>query len=435
MSKRSWFRLAMLCALLACARFGAAEESQKQKLDRQYREAVVQYEAGRYAEAAAQLEILLPHTPDSFAMHELLGLSYASLSQDKKALEHLETAVRLQPDSAEARTGLGTVLNRLGQQQLAGEQFRKALELEPNDFDANHNLGEFYVQSGRIADAAPLLERAQHIDPSSYNNGYDLAMAEFLTGLLSKARQHVESALRLKNTGELHDLLGEIDEKDGRFVDAANEFETAAQLDPSEGNLFDWGSELLLHRTYEPAIAVFQEAARRYPKSPRLMIGLGMALDWRGRFDEAVKALLAAADLDPSDSRCYLFLSKAYDSSPNQAKDVIERFRRYAELKPGDALAQYYYALSLWKGRRVQDSELDPAVVETLLKKSIALNGSLAEAHVQLGNFYADQHEYDKSIPEFVRAAPILRPADAGAANPSEIGRAHEFAEAQQAVR
>jgi tetratricopeptide (TPR) repeat protein len=47
---------------------------------------------------------------------------------------------------------------------------------------------------------------------------------------------------------------------------------------------------------------------------------------------------------------------------------------------------------------------MDPAVVETLLKKSIALNGSLAEAHVQLGNFYADQHEYDKSIPEFVRA-------------------------------
>jgi tetratricopeptide (TPR) repeat protein len=129
-----------------------------------------------------------------------------------------------------------------------------------------------------------------------------------------------------------------------------------------------------------------------------------MALDWRGRFDEAVKALLAAADLDPADSRCYLFLSKAYDSSPNQARDVIERFRRYAELKPGDALAQYYYALSLWKGRRVQDSEMDPAVVETLLKKSIALNGSLAEAHVQLGNFYADQHEYDKSIPEFVRA-------------------------------
>jgi len=53
------------------------------------------------------------------------------------------------------------------------------------------------------------------------------------------------------------------------------------------------GSELLLHRTYEPAIEVFQEATRRYPSSPRLMIGLGMTLDLRGKYDEAVKALLA----------------------------------------------------------------------------------------------------------------------------------------------
>lgn len=404
MSKRTVLRFMILGILAACTAFGVAQESQNQKLDRQYQEAVATYEAGRYAEAAAQLEVLLPHAPDSFAIHEMLGLSYAALSQDKKALGHLETAVRLQPGSVAARTSLASVLNRLGKPQLAGEQFRKALELEPNDFDANHNLGEFYVQTGKTAAALPLLERAQRLDPSSYENGYDLALADFLSGKLGDARQLVQTLVRQKNTGELHDLLGEIEEKDGKFVEAANEFETAAHLDPSEGNLFDWGSELLLHRTYEPAIDVFQEATRRFPKSPRLMIGLGMALDLRGKYDEAVKALLMAADLDPSDARCYLFLSKAYDSSPNQAKDVVQRFKRYAELQPDNALALYYYALSLWKGKRVQDTSLDPAVVESLLKKAIALDDSLTEAHVQLGNFYADQHLYEKSIPEFVRA-------------------------------
>jgi tetratricopeptide (TPR) repeat protein len=403
-SKKTLLQLALLCALAACSAIAGAQESQNQKLDRQYQEAVAQYEAGRYTEAAAELEVLLPHAPDSFSIHELLGLTYASLTQDKRALPHLETAVRLQPDSAEARTSLATLLNRMGKPQLAGEQFRKALALAPQDFDANHNLGEFYVQSGKVAEALPLLERAQRINPSSYDNGYDLALADFLTGKLSEARQIVLSLVKEKNTGELHDLLGEIDEKDGKFVEAANDFETAAHMDPSEGNLFDWGSELLLHRTYDPAIEVFEEATRRFPNSPRLMIGLGMALDLRGKYDEAVKALLTAADLDPSDARCYLFLSKAYDNSPNQAKDVIQRFRRYAELKPDNALALYYYALSLWKGKRVQDTSLDPAVVESLLKKSIALDERLPEAHVQLGNFYADQHLYEKSIPEFARA-------------------------------
>jgi len=117
-----------------------------------------------------------------------------------------------------------------------------------------------------------------------------------------------------------------------------------------------------------------------------------------------VQALLTAADLNPSDPRCYLFLSKAFDSSPKQAEDVIGRFRRYAELRPQDARAQYYYAISLWKGKRSEDSSADVATVETLLRKSITLDGNIPEAHMQLGDLYAGQHLYDKSIPEYVRA-------------------------------
>jgi tetratricopeptide (TPR) repeat protein len=394
----------LICAVAVCPPLAAAQDSEKQKLDSQFQSAVAQYNAGRFAQAAAQLEDLLPQAPDSFEVHELLGLVYASLSQDDKAIVHLEAAVQLKPKSAAARENLAASLNHAGNSELAGEEFRKGLELEPRNYDANHNLGEFYIQAGKIADGRPLLERAQRIKPSSYDNGYDLAMADFLTGKLGEARQVIQSLLRTKSTGELHDLLGQIEEKDGKYVAAVKEFQTAAHMDPSDDNLFDWGTELLLHRTYEPAIDVFTEATRRYPDSPRLVIGLGMALYARGKYDEAVKALLTAADLSPSDPRCYLFLSRAYDNSPSQAEEVIERFRRYAQLQPGNALAQYYYAMSLWKGKRAEDSSVDLQAVETLLQKSIALDGKLPEAHMQLGNFYADQHEYAKSIPEYLRA-------------------------------
>ena len=403
MSRMPRFRLAILGSLMACAMFATAEDNQE-KLDRQFQSAVAQYDAGRFAEAATQLEDLLPRVPNNFEVEELLGLTYSALSQDTKAIEHLDAAVRLKPDSAAARTNLAASLSHSGKAELAGEQFRKALELEPRNYTANHNLGEFYIQSGKIAEAQPLLERAQRTNPSSYDNGYDLAMADLLTGRLGQARLLVQSMMRSKDTGELHNLLAQIEEKDGKFVAAANEFGTAAHLEPSEDNLFDWGSELLLHRTYEPAIDVFRQATRLYPASPRLQIGLGMALYSRGLYEEAVKALLTAADLNPSDPRCYLFLSKAYDSSPNQAEDVIQRFRRYSELEPSDALAQYYYAMSLWKGKRAEGSGLDLQAVESLLKKSIALDEKLPEAHVQLGNLYADEHEYAKSIPEYVRA-------------------------------
>jgi tetratricopeptide (TPR) repeat protein len=398
------FRLAILCSLLSCLSSGAAQDNPNQKLDNQFQSAVVEYHAGHLAQAAAQLEILLPQAPRSFELHELLGLVYAAQSQDAKALPHFETAVRLRPNSAVARTNLAAALLRSGKSDLAEVQLRKALELNPRDYEANHDLAELYIQSGKIADALPFLQASQKADPSSYDNGYNLAQAYFLTGELAQAREQVQALLKQKNTGELHNLLGHVEEKDGKFVEAANQYEIAAHLDPSEENLFDWGSELLLHRTYEPAIEIFQLGSQRYPNSPRLLIGLGMSLYSRGKYDEAVTALIAAADLDPSDARCYLFLSRAYDASPHQAEDVIQRFRRYSELEPNNALAQYYYGMSLWKGKRSEAASVDLHTVEALLQKSIALDEPLPEAHLQLGNLYADQHQWEKSIPQYVRA-------------------------------
>jgi tetratricopeptide (TPR) repeat protein len=398
-------RFAMvLTGLLLSALLSPAEEQQSRKLDLQFQSAMAQYDAGRYPEAAAELEALLPLVPKSFEVHEVLGLVYAAQSLNAKALEQLTTAVRLKPDSAVARTNLATSLWHAGKVDLAAKEFERALALEPHDFDAQHNLGEFYVQSGKIAAAIPHLEEAQRTKSTSYENGYDLALAYSLTGRLPQARELVQQLVKEKDNGELHNLLGQIEEKDGKFLGAANEYEIAAHMDPSEDNLFEWGSELLLHRTYDPAIEVFEQATQRFPTSPRLMIGLGMALYWRGKYDDSIKALLTAIDLNPADPRCYLFLSKAYDNSPSQAEEVLERFRRYAELKPGNALAQYYYAMSLWKGKPTDNSSVDLHAVESLLKKSIALDGASAESHLQLGNLYADQHEFARSFPEYQRA-------------------------------
>jgi tetratricopeptide (TPR) repeat protein len=394
----------LLVGLFAASATTAAPAQQNPTLDREFQAAVAQYDSGHYAEAAARLETLLPQVPDSFEVHELLGLVYSAQSQDAKANEHLAKAVRLKPDSAPARTNLAANLSRLGKIELAGEQFKKAAELDPQNFDTNHNLGEFYARAGKIAQAAPFLQQAQRIDPSSYDNGYDLSLAYLLTGQLADAEQLMLELLKHKNTAELHNLMGEVEEKKGQYVAAANEFETAAHMDPSESNLFDWGSELLLHRTLDPAIEVFQHAAERYPDSSRLAIGLGMALYSRGNYDEAVKSLLRAADLDPGDARTYPFLSRAYDSSPSQADEVIQRFRRFAELQPHNARAQYYFAMSLWKGRRAQDPGLDLQKIESLLKQSIALDPALADAHLQLGNLYSDQAKYSDSIPEYRRA-------------------------------
>lgn len=381
-----------------------ASSSREQELNRQFQAAVTQYDAGHLPEAAAQLEKLLHQVPDSFEAHELLGMVYAGESQDQLAKQHLQEAVRLKPASAAARTNFAASLIRLGDVDGARQQLTQAVKLEPRNYDANHNLGEIYIKQGKLPEAIPFLKQAQQIKPETYDNGYDLALAYLLTGHAQPARQVVQVLLKTQNTAELHNLLGQIEEKEGNFVSAANEFESAAHMEPSESNLFDWGSELLLHRTLEPAIEVFREGAERYPKSPRLAIGLGIALYSRGKYDEAVKSLLRGADLSPSDPRCYFFLSKAYDSSPLQGDEVIQSFRRFSELQPNNARAAYYYAMSLWKGKRAQDPSIDMAQIEALLKKATALDPKLSEAHFQLGNLFSDQAHYAEAIPEYQKA-------------------------------
>jgi len=381
---------------------GAAE-----RLDRQFQAAVAQYESGHLLEAATALEVLVREVPESFEVQELLGLVYSAQSQDAKATAHLEKAVRLRPGSASARMNFAINLTQLGKLQSAEAEFKRALEFEPKNYDANHNLGELYVRSGKITAATPYLEQAQRINPAAYDNGYDLALALILGNRLADARQLLQNLLKQKDSAELHNLLAEVEEKDGKFVAAANEYEVAAHLDPSEGNLFDWGSELLLHRTLDPAITIFEKAAERYPNSPRIAIGLGIAYYSRGNYDDAVKFLLHAADLSPADARVYPFLARAYDSSPSQADEVIARFRGFAEQQPKNGRAQYYYAMSLWKGKRLQDSNFDLGQIDALLKRAIALDPSLAEAHLQLGNLYSDQHKYPDAIPEYQRALEI----------------------------
>jgi len=383
---------------------GQSESRRAEPPDRDFQSAVTHYNSGQYAEAVRELKLLVQTYPQSFEVHELLGLAYSAETKDDPVNLNFEEAVRLKPGSAVARANLAINLARLGQRDRAEDEFKKAIQIEPDSFETNHDLGEFYANGGKVGAAIPYLKKAQIIDPSSYVNGYDLALAYEQTKDLSLARKQIRELLSRQDAAELHNLLGEIEERAGNYVPAANEFQRATEMDPSESNIFDWGSELLIHRTLEPAAEVFSRGLKRYPDSPRLAVGFGLALYQRGSYDEAVKAFLRATDLTPADSRAYYFLSQAYDSSPNQAEAVIQHFRRFAELQPENARAFYYYAMAIWKGKETEISDVDLEQIGRLLQRALSLDPSLTEAHLQLGNLYSHGRKYAEAVPEYERA-------------------------------
>jgi tetratricopeptide (TPR) repeat protein len=281
---------------------------------------------------------------------------------------------------------------------------RAALASAPNNFEANHALGEFYLQAEQFDQAIPPLESAYKIDPNNHGNEFDVAMALKGKGDFAQAREHVRKLLASHETADVHRLAGEVDENSGDPLSAVHEFERAVRQDPSEQNYFEWGSELLLHRAVWQAKDVFSAGVQAHPKSARMLTALGASLFAGALYDEAAQRLCEASDLNPADIEPYTFMGKIEISAPNPLPCVEQKLARFAEMRPADPLANYFYAMTLWR----QKGQLaDPAAlarVEGLLNKAVTIDRKCSDAYLQLGVLQSTQRDYAKAIDFYTRA-------------------------------
>jgi tetratricopeptide (TPR) repeat protein len=212
-----------------------------------------------------------------------------------------------------------------------------------------------------------------------------------------------------------HHLLAEADESHGNPVEAVREYQRAAELNPSESNLFDWGSELLLHRAPEPAIEVFTRGNRIFPHSVRLLLGLGASWYALGSYDKATQRLCEASDLNPGDPNPYLFMGKMQAVEATESDCVAERLVRFARLQPQNALANYYYAVSLWKRRKSPEEAAEVDQVKALLEKAVQLDPKLGPAYLQLGILYSERKKFASAIAAYqqaIQVAPEMKNKD-----------------------
>jgi hypothetical protein len=119
----------------------------------------------------------------------------------------------------------------------------------------------------------------------------------------------------------------------------------------------------------------------------------------QGHSSAAVKFFLRATDLDPSDSRPYLFLTEAFQTTQGKDAQVLASLKHYSEQFPTRAEASYLYAVALSQEGAGGGSA--DAQVESLLKQAIALSPGFAKAHFQLGTLYAHRKDYESAIREF----------------------------------
>lgn len=337
-----------------------APEPLAQRIAYQRLKASVDLGTGNARAAARDMEAALKLTPDDRNLQVATGLAETEASDWSQAVAHLAPAF-----AANHNPSVGLPLL---QAELAVHADHESTlkELWSPDLPPDQRvpfllrLGEVLAHAGLGADAVRAFQQAVEAGPGRADLYFDLALAQFQAGQLGAALESAGKSKSLGDSAALEDLVGDIQEARGNSLDAAHSYQAAVDLAPDQEQYrLALGLELLKHGTFEPALAVFQEAAAEFPNSTRVHLAVGLTYYFLEKYPEAIKALVEASQIDPKSELALDYLGEIQLQQPvTPDPAAVHRICLYGESHPagGEALAACG-ALQL----RVEHDRGDPA--------------------------------------------------------------------------
>lgn len=364
----------------------------------------------RFDDAEKSFRQVLALNEGNPTAHYNLGL--IALEQDKpaEALPHLQAVTRASPDNIQALLALLDAQLRLRDQSSALQSANRLQSLIPLTDPLLLQVAGLLATHGEYSEAVAIFEKVKPVAPKSYDLHFNLALAYLRSGRLDEAAATATSLVPIappEQSAEAYSLLGTIEAQRNRPAEAATALKKAAELQPgNEEYRFDYANILLQSNEVEQSIAVYNAAAEDFPKSWRILTGLGGALYVAGRYDDAATALLQAIQIQPASSVTLDLLGKSYEAADSSRAEIREVFERHLNRQPNDALACYHYGNILYLEARSQGTR-DFGQAAELFTKATRLEPEFAPAHLGLGILHQEQKRFAESVVELERAAEL----------------------------
>ncbi len=262
------------------------------------------YNAGRYAEAAAQYRQFLKQMPNEPALYLRLGAAEYALGEFESAERSFRKALELRPGLPPAQVGLGTALLTLGRAEEAVGILKKAVEAMPRDPQARRALGHAYVETGEFISGEEILRSLVEESPKDWESWYYLGVLLVNQNYSEPALEALERSLELypDNPRALIYRAGALTQL-GRLEEAEAEFAKLARnrkINESSEYYLGYTQLLFMKQRYEEALGMIDKAIERDPKSGKLRFWKARTLLYMGRKQEAAKVAETCVELSPN---------------------------------------------------------------------------------------------------------------------------------------
>lgn len=322
-------------------------------------------------------------------LRDAIGL--AQSGNETEALNRVNALLAAHPNFAAALKFQGELLEDMGKEPDAGAAYEHALRLAPNDSELLLKVGIYRLVSGKYSEAVSLLRRRVTLVPHDRDGLYYLAQAYHFAGQTSLAVKTIAECVRVDPTNaSALQKYGELLSSSGDNEDALQWLLKAQKADPTLPRLdFDLGVASYYNMDFSSTLKYSAEAVQKQPDDLQSLALLADAQaklsQWKNaedtygrilaikpddeasllgvghcgvelkQYQQAVDALKAVLQTDPTQILAHFYLSRAYaglgmNAQAQQEADLHTRM--LAQLSGGPANEDREREKAVWAQAR-----------------------------------------------------------------------------------
>ena len=301
-----------------------------------YKSANADFEAGRWADAAAKYEQVLKEDPGNILSRFNLAVCDTKLNKFDEAIAAYTTLLDKAGTIYEARVNLGLLLEQTGKRAEAGEQFEKASALHPDDVQAEVNLGMFYMRGNELEKASPHLSAAAQKGVATAELYTALSEIEHARKDETRSRDYLQKAVGVDpGNANLRRQLAISYFDDKEYTKAIPLLEQVVKGEPANPDtLYMLGKAYEATKAYSQAVPVLQQAIRIKPDMVEAYATMGAIFYALEDWTQAARALTYVVQLRPREAIGHFVLATCLDKLGN-AKEAVVQYNEFLELDDG----------------------------------------------------------------------------------------------------